>query len=229
MKMRNVLASGLIGLSTLMGGMALANEDKITKGMFTYDAMGCMLLGECTDGVDEVISTLDVSSEYVNPERYTHVALEFNNMVMALNQVGSKVYLADAKYFPNGHRGVYHTVSNNLFLNRAYMGRPEVMMTVVRHEGWHAAQDCMAGTINNNMIAIIMDEEKVPMIWQEIVKDTYKTMPHAIPWEKEAYWAGKTDSMTMKALQSCARGQMWTDYEPTPMTGEWLRKNGYLD
>ena len=229
MKMRNVLASGLIGLSTVMGGMALANEGKITKGFFTYDAMGCMLLGECTDGVDEVISTLDVSSEYVDPERYTSVALEFNNMVMALNQVGSKVYLADAKYFPHGHRGVYHTVSNNLFLNRAYMGRPEVMMTVVRHEGWHAAQDCMAGTINNNMIAIIKDEEDVPMIWQELVKDTYKTMPHAIPWEKEAYWAGKTEGMTMKALQSCARGQMWTDYQPTPLTGEWLRKHGYID
>ena len=34
-------------------------------------------------------------------------------------------------------------------------------MSVTRHEGWHAAQDRMAGTIKNNMIAIIMPEESV--------------------------------------------------------------------
>ena len=39
-----------------------------------------------------------------------------------------------------------------------------------------------------------------------------------IPWEKEAYWAGHTEGMTQAALESCARGTMWTDYEPTPMT-----------
>ena len=46
-------------------------------------------------------------------------------------------------------------------------------MSVVRHEGWHAAQDCMAGTIKNNMIAIIKNEEDVPGIWKEMVKRTY--------------------------------------------------------
>ena len=86
----------------------------------------------------------------------------------------------------------------------------------------------MAGTIKNNMIAIIHNEEDVPMIWQELAERTYRDMPHAIAWEKEASWAGKTEDMTMKALQSCARGTMWTDYEPTPLTGEWLRENGYI-
>ena len=46
------------------------------------------------------------------------------------------------------------------------MGRPGTMMSVMRHEGWHAAQDCMAGSIENNLIAIIMNEEDVPMIWR---------------------------------------------------------------
>ena len=53
------------------------------------------------------------------------------------------------------------------------MYRPYVLMSVVRHEGWHAAQDCMAGTIENNMIAIIKNEEDVPGIWKEMVKRTY--------------------------------------------------------
>ena len=47
------------------------------------------------------------------------------------------VFLADMRYFPVGHRGVYHTVGNNFFLNVAHMHRPGTMMSVMRHEGWH--------------------------------------------------------------------------------------------
>ena len=145
-----------------------------------------------------------------------------------LNAVGARVFLADERYFPVGHRGVYHTVSNNFFLNVAHMKRPHTVMSVMRHEGWHAAQDCMAGSIKNNLIAIIHNEEDVPKMYQAIAKNAYKSQPHAIPWEKEAYWAGHTEGMTAAALESCARGTMWTDYEPTPMTREWLQENGFI-
>jgi hypothetical protein len=196
------------------------------KGYNSMDSMGCMLLRECTDNVDEVFSMLDVSSQYENPERYTSVALEFNNMLMSLNQIGVKVYLADEKYFPPMHRGVYHTVSNNFFFNKRYMDDPATLMMVMRHEGWHAAQDCMAGTIDNSLIAIIMPEESVPMIWRTLAERTYPES--AVPWEAEAGWAGRTEDMTMKALQSCAAGTMWTDYEPTPLTYKWLKENNYV-
>ena len=193
---------------------------------FTMHSMGCMILQECTDDVDEVFSLLDVSSQYDNTDSFYPVANEFNNMLMSLNQIGVKVYLADEKYFPVGNRGVYHTVSNNFFLNKRFMGRPHVLMSVMRHEGWHAAQDCMAGTIDNSMIAIIKPEEEVPMMWQELVERTYPVS--AQPWEKEATWAGKTEGMTQAALESCARGSMWNDYEPTPMTREWLEENNFI-
>ena len=98
------------------------------------DAMGCMLLQECNDNVDEVYSLLDISSQYENPERYTFAAHEFNTMLLTLHQIGVKVYLADQKYFPVNHRGVYHTVGNNFFLNVAHMHRPGTMMAVMRHE-----------------------------------------------------------------------------------------------
>ena len=166
---------------------ALADNSKITKGFNSMDAMGCMLLRECTDGVKEVYSLLDISSEYPNTDEFTFVANEFNNMLVSLNQVGVKVFLADDKYFPSGHRGVYHTVGNNFFLNRTYMGRPGVLMQVMRHEGWHAAQDCMAGTIKNSLIAIIKPEEEVPMIWRVMAERTYPE--NAVPWEAEAGWA----------------------------------------
>ena len=196
------------------------------KGYNTMDSMGCMLVRECTDGVDEVFSLLDVSSNYDNMEEFTPHALEFNQLIMILNQIGSKVYLADEKYFPKMHRGVYHTVTNNFYLNKRYMDDPATLMMVMRHEGWHAAQDCMAGSIKNSMIAIIMPEESVPMLWRTLAERSYPAS--AVPWEAEAGWAGRTEGMTMKALQSCANGTMWTDYEPTPLTKQWLKENGHI-
>ena len=221
-----IIAGLLLGAAHGLTVPVNAGEDKITKGYNSMDAMGCMLLRECKEDVKEVYSLLDISSEYPNTEEFTPVAQEFNRMLMTMNQIGIKVFLADQRYFPIMHRGVYHTVSNNVYLNRRYMGEPHILMQLMRHEGWHAAQDCMAGTIDNSMIAIIMPEEDVPMIWRVMAERTYPKS--AVPWEAEAGWAGRTENMTMDALQSCARGTMWSDYEPTPLTGEWLRENGYI-
>ena len=223
--LKNVIISGaLLGMAH---GMSVeAGEDKITKGYNSMDAMGCMLVRECKKDVNEVHSLLDISSQYDNTEEFTSISHEFNTMLMTMNQIGIKVFLADQRYFPIGHRGVYHTVSNNVYLNKSYMGEPHILMQLMRHEGWHAAQDCMAGTIKNSMIAIIKPEEDVPMIWRVMAERTYPAA--AVPWEAEAGWAGRTANMTQDALDSCAAGTMWTDYEPTPLTGEWLRENGYI-
>ena len=226
MRLRNAILAGLM-FGMAHGVSVNAGEDKITKGYNSMDAMGCMLVRECTKDVEEVHSLLDISANYPNTEEFTPVALEFNNMLMSLKQIGVNVYLADQRYFPEMHRGVYHTVSNNFYLNKKYMDDPGTLMMVMRHEGWHAAQDCMAGTIENSMIAIIMPEEDVPMLWRVMVERTYPAS--AVPWEAEAQWAGRTEGMTMKALQSCAKGTMWTDYQPTPLTYQWLKENNYVD
>ena len=225
MKLLDVILAGAL-FGAAHGLAASANESKITKGYNSMDAMGCMLVRECTKDVHQVHSLLDISSQYDNTEEFTPVALEFNNMLSSLNSIGVNVYLADERYFPKMHRGVYHTVGNNFFLNKKYMDDPATLMMVMRHEGWHAAQDCMAGSIKNSMIAIIMPEESVPMLWRTLVERTYPAS--AVPWEAEAQWAGRTEGMTMKALQSCAAGTMWTDYEPTPLTRKWLVENGHL-
>ena len=221
MNLRNAILAGL--MFGMAHGMAVNAEP--TKGYFTMDAMGCMLLKECTKDVEKITSSDDLRKAFPDSD-WGHVADEFDKIMRSFAKIGVDVHLADQKYFPVGHRGVYHTVSNHFYLNRAYVHRPHVLMSVVRHEGWHAAQDCMAGSIKNNMIAIIRNEEDVPGIWKEMVKRTYP--PHAQPWEAEATWAGKTENMTQEALDSCARGTMWTDYQPTPMTAEWLRENGYI-
>ena len=223
--MRNFLLAALLALTP---SSALADHKAgHIKGYNTMDAMGCMLVRECTDGVKEVFSMLDISSDTDDMENFTGVTQEFHNMLVALEQVGVKVYLADDKYFPEGHRGVYHTVSNNFFLNKKYMTTPGALMQVMRHEGWHAAQDCMAGSIKNSMIAIIMPEEDVPVLWRVMAERTYPAA--AVPWEAEAGWAGRTEGMTMKALQACAKGNMWEVYKPTPLTLQWLRENNYVN
>jgi hypothetical protein len=84
----------------------------------------------------------------------------------------------------------------------------------------------MAGTIKNNMIAIIKPEEEVPMLWRVMAERTYPAS--AVPWEAEAQWAGRTDGMTQAALSACAAGEMWNIYPPTPMTREWLVENNYI-
>ena len=212
--------------SSLFLSSPVLAEGKITKGYYTMDAMGCMLVRECTKDVYQVKSVATIADAHPNSD-YSVIADEFGRMLVALDKIGVKVFLADEKYFPVGHRGVYHTVTNNFYLNKTYMRRPSVLMSVMRHEGWHAAQDCMAGSIKNSMIATIHPEEVVPMLYREMVERTYP--PAARPWESEATWAGKTANMTQDALESCARGTMWTDYEPTPLTRKWLEAEGFLD
>ena len=52
------------GLALGMAHGALANEDKITKGFYSMDAMGCMLLKECTNGVERINSSIDLMNAY---------------------------------------------------------------------------------------------------------------------------------------------------------------------
>ena len=209
----------------LIASPAFAGESKTPKEFYTMDSMGCMLLRECTKDVQRVESIATIADEYPDTN-YSIVADEFNAMLVALEQVGVGVFLADSKYFPHTHRGVYHTVGNNFFLNKRYMDSTNYLMQVMRHEGWHAAQDCMAGSIKNSLIAIIKPEDEVPMIWRVMAERTYPE--HAVPWEAEAGWAGRTEKMTMEALQACAAGNMWEVYEPTPLTRKYLVEEGYI-
>ena len=225
--MKNAIIAGLLfGLAHGMSVPVNAEEQKLKKGFYSMDSMGCMLVRECTKDVRRIKSINDIRKEFPN-SNFDLIADEFDSMLVSLDKIGVMVFLGAEKYFPVGHRGVYHTVSNNFYLNDAFVHRPHVLMTVMRHEGWHAAQDCMAGTIDNSMIAIIKPEEDVPKIWRDIVEKTYPKS--AVPWEAEAKWAGKTEGMTAQALEACSTGKMWEIYKPTPLTEKWLRKEGYIN
>jgi len=194
----------------------------------TPHAMGCMMLRECTEGVHK-INTIEDLKKFYPGINYSSVEEEFSNLVSEMNRIGIGVFLSQGKYFQTNQRGVYHTVGNNFFLNMDYMIDPSDLLAVTRHEGWHAAQDCMAGTIDNNNIAIIFNEEEVPTGYHIRADVAYAMQRGAIPWEREAMWAGETADMTVKALSACQNKDkdMWEIYKPTPMTGEWLINNGF--
>ena len=187
-------------------------------------SMGCMLLQECTEGIVEINSVQDLKDYYGD---YDVLPAEFQQLLDVLGEIGIKVYIAPDRYFLSGTRGVYHTVSNNFYLNDMYMVKKHHLMSVMRHEGWHAAQDCMAGSIDNTFIAVIRNSDDIPQIWKDMAADVYPA--NALPWEQEATWAGREEGMTLNALQACASDTpMWEQIEPTPLTRQFLVDKGYI-
>ena len=179
------------------------------------------MLKECTEGVKKVSTWSDLGPEY------EIAAEEIDEIVQALDKVGAAVYLADEKYFAFRMRGVYDVRGNSMFLNAFYIDQPTKMIQVIRHEGWHAAQDCMAGTLNNTFTALIHPEEAVPDWIRRGAERTYPK--RVLPFEAEAMWAMYVEDKTVEALKVCGGPKkMWEHYTPTPLTGEWLKKEGFM-
>lgn len=221
---KKLLATLALSAATAVPVMA----DPILPSQYkTAHSMGCMILLECTDNVKELRSIVDISEAFPNSV-YLHHQEELASLFDSFDKLGIKVYLGDQLYFPRNHRGVYSTVENNMYLNASYMDDPEALIEVLRHEGWHAAQDIMAGSIDNSQIAIIMLPELIPPRYVLTTDIAYAGNPAVLPWEREAKWAGYTPWMTAKALEAATKGPLWEAYSPTPKTREWLMNMGYI-
>ena len=210
-------------------GVPALAEPEITRWN-TPHSMGCMMMRECTTDVRKVTNVDELEAQlsvYFNdPNRE-----ELTSIFKSLDATGIEFFTAPDRYFATRTRGVYYTVGNKFYLNAKYMTSQDIVMNVIRHEGWHAAQDCMAGSLQNSQIAVIWNDGVVPNGYVVRANVAYAMMPKAIPWEAEAIWAGDTPYQTANALRACASpdGKMWDVYSPTPMTGEWLVDNGYWD
>ena len=215
--------SALLGLS-LVGTPVLAQPDVRPNSL---DSQGCMKLRECTDDIERITSFSQLSDRY-GDDWASPYKDELKSLIQVMDAVGVEIYLAPDRYFTRGTRGLYYTDVNRLFLNHNHVRMESVFADVFRHEGWHVAQDCMAGTLDNSFIAVIHNEEDVPERYRHSAAIRYSAMSRAIPWEQEAIWAGNAPYMTLDALVSCAADTpMWWDYKPTPMTAEWLEDQNY--
>ena len=210
--------------------IAPALADPAVRGWKTADSQGCMMMRECKTGVKEVtnVGDMELSLTYSN---YEATRAEADALIKELNKMGVKVYLAPDKYFIPRTAGIYYTVGNNMFLNESYMDDPVQFLETLRHEGWHAAQDAMAGTLYNNQIAIIYPEEAVPQGIALAATVAYGEGSPVLPWEREAKWAGYTENMTLDVLKIINRTgyKPWTEIDPTPLTRLWLERNGFIE
>jgi len=211
-------------LASLFAAAAFASpvlaEDKV-KTWRSFDSLGCMMLRECKEDVVELTTWSELGPEY------GIAAEELDAIIAALKKVGATIYLADERYFAFRMRGVYDVRFNNIFLNKFYLDQPTKMIQVIRHEGWHTAQDCMAGTLENTFTALIFPEEDVPDWIRRGAERTYAK--NVLPFEAEAMWAMYIEDKTKEALEVCAGPKkMWEHYSPTPLTGEWLEQEGFI-
>ena len=211
-------------LASIFASAAIATpvfaQDKV-KTWRSFDSVGCMMLRECTEGVRRVNRWEDLGPEY------EIAAAELDEIIQAMDKVGAAVYIADEKYFALRMRGVYDVRGNNMFLNEFYIDQATKIIQVIRHEGWHAAQDCMAGTLDNTFTALIHPEKAVPDWIRRGAERTYPA--NVLPFEAEAMWAMYVENKTVEALKICGSSKkMWEHYTPTPLTGEWLKKKGFM-
>ena len=194
---------------------------------FTPDATGCMILRECKEDVVQITNKNQLHEIVTGPDAEL-IKEEFGQLINAITDLGIKIYIAPARYFGHQDQGIYHTKYNAVFLNLKYMRNTEHLIGTLRHEGWHLAQDCMAGTLDNSFVAVIMHDNTIPEIHKYLTTIIYSDNPAAIPWEQEAKWAEATNGMTIDALKACKTGAMWEIYEPTPLTKEYLIDHGFL-
>ena len=207
-----------------LGACTPAVADPEIKEWNTYNSMGCMMLRECKEGTEPIRSWVDLG------EQFEPWKDELTKIFDSMNQAKIGAYIADEKYFVKDTRGLYDVRENNFFLNRKYLDDPQRMAAVIRHEGWHAVQDCMAGTLGNTLTAVVWPDGKVPDWVKQGAEITYESSPKAIPYEAEAMYASMSNYETAEALEVCADPlkNMWDEYPPTPLTKKWLLKNGYI-
>ena len=85
----------------------------------------------------------------------------------------------------------------------------------------------MAGTLDNTFTALIHPEKAVSDWIRRGAERTYSK--NVLPFEAEAMWAMYVENKTVEALEVCGSPKkMWEHYTPTPLTGEWLKKKGFM-
>ena len=199
--MRKFILS-LIAVTSIIAPVNSESFNKIINDK--SDTLNCMASRRCRDGVKSINDISDIASSYPD-SNFDIVADEFNRMLATLKRIGIKVFLGDEKYFPEVYRGVYSTSRNTFYLNKGYMDTPKSLIRTMRHEGWHAAQDCKAG-INNMRLELIVSEHLVPKSYRNLVEEIYHDEPDQIPFESEAYFAAYRKDLTQLALDVCALG-----------------------
>tara|TARA_B100000524_G_C23632385_1_gene363658 strand:- start:201 stop:869 length:669 start_codon:yes stop_codon:yes gene_type:complete len=210
----------------LMASPVQAKDPDVTY--YTSEATGCMILKECNQDVNQIKNFADLYAHY-NITEIDQYKEELTGIIDALKTLNVEMYLGPQRYFRVGERGIYQTEYNRIFLNVGYLSNLKKFISTLRHEVWHTAQDCMAGTLDNSFMAVILDDETIPPLYKAITQSKYGLlMSSAVPWEQEAVYAAAVENMSLNAIEACAAGPMWEVYSPTPLTKKYLVTEGFM-
>ena len=221
--MKRVLFGLLASVALVVPSLAQQQiEKKEYEGyddvFYTYEAMQCMRHEHCTVGVNQVKAK---DFDY-NPEIKT--------ILTNLDKMGVTVHEAIPQYFVDEYRALYYSDVNRIYLNKRYTDDPGMFIRALRHEGWHAAQDCMGGGMHNSDIMPMLDANKIP---EDVIQNTFARYgfdPTVVRIEREAVWAMDMPWMTVEALKACnSDTPIWETYFPPKRTWSYLYWNGHVE
>ena len=193
---------------------------------YSAEAMGCMILLECTEGTEK----LTPDSKVFDDPSFDTFRAEIKRIITALDKLEIGVYLAPSRYFTPRTVGLYKPNYNRFFINEELVKDPREFLGTLRHEGWHTVQDCMGGGLKTSFMAQVHQDSEIPTWVMKMTKLTYESMmqSRAVPWEADANWAEEQSNTTAEKLEMCAKGPLWEQIRPTPQTMEWLIGCGYM-
>ena len=112
--MKKLLTSFGLILSLAFPAIASSLEPKQpTVRPYSAEAMGCMILLECTEGVEK----LTVDSELLKDPDFDPFREELKRIITALDSVNVPVYVAPERYFTPRTVGLYKPNYNRFFVN----------------------------------------------------------------------------------------------------------------
>jgi ribosomal protein L39E len=217
------------GLSLTLAFPAFANsleKKQPTVPAYSLAAMGCMILRECTEGVEQFTP----DSAFLSGKEFDNFRTEIKSILVALNKLDVPVYIGPSRYFTPRTIGLYKPEYNRFFINESLIQDPREFLGTLRHEGWHTVQDCMGGGLKTAFMAQVHQDSEIPAWVMKMTKLSYESMgqSRAVPWEADANWAEEQANVTAQKLEMCAKGPLWEQIRPTPLTMEWLIGCGWM-
>jgi hypothetical protein len=218
-----------IGLSLTLSLPAIANSlqpKQPTVRPYSLEAMGCMILLECTEGIEK----LSAETEFLKDPDFDPFREEIVRIITALNKLEVPVYVAPERYFTPRTVGLYKPNYNRFFINETLLKDEREFLGTLRHEGWHVVQDAMGGGLNTAFMAQVHQDSEIPAWVMKNTRLTYESMmqSRAVPWEADANWAEEQLNQTARYLEMAAERPLWEQVAPTPLTKDWLIGCGWM-
>ena len=120
--MKKFITAFSLSLTFIFPAFANSIEKKQpTVAPYSLGAMGCMILRECTEGVEQ----LTVESKLISGKEFDTFRTEINSILTGLNKLNVPVYVGPTRYFTPRTVGLYKPEYNRFFKNEE-IGRAHV-------------------------------------------------------------------------------------------------------